>query len=879
MSRAMKDVMRDLPVGRAAATALIAVCGLLAFAISIEPLGMHSSCGNSFHFDDEHSILQNPHVRSLGNIPSFFADPGTFSGLPQARMYRPLVVTTYALNYGVNRALGLDGYQVAGYHLLNLLLHLLCAWLVWELGCLVLRDRLAALFGGLVFVAHPLMTEPVNYVSSRSSLLAAAFYLGGFWLLVRARQKRADGPTGAWTGLLSAAGLASKSIAITWPLAAGLYLVLTGQRRRWRLLLPSALVGALYLVLTRSIVGKALLEPVRSLSIQGATQIKALVYYLWKTAMPVGLSVEPQFRAATSPGDAPVALAGLLVLSLGILGVRGRRRRPLLVLGAGWYFLTLLPTLLVPLNILVSEHRLYLPLVGAALLLGRLLQGSRYRVRTVWALVLLAFVVHCGQRNRVWRDDEALWSDAVARGPGMGRSWVNLGKAYLEQGRTQEAISASRRALDIDPHQARAHYNIGTAFLHQGEPEVAAAHYTRSLEIQPDLIEAHNNLGNAYHEQGRLPQALEAYRRALAVHPQASIYHNLGKVFLDQGRPDSAAVAFGRALDLDPALRESYKGMVQACRAEERLQTALQFVHQALEQWPNDPAYWRLAGDLRAALGQEESAIRAYARAGQDPGAASLSLGDAALQRGDWARAREHYEEARHLGLDDARIHNGLGETWFGQGDAARALAAFREAARRQPRDAAAYAGIGRTYLKYGGPLEAVAALERAAELDPGHGGYRALLGDALGRSGKPDLAIAAYREAIRVAPAKAEFHHNLGLLCQRAGHLAEAEQRYRAALERDPRLAGSHYNLGNLYLDQGRRSAAAAAYEQALGLQPDHADAWLNLATVRLDLGDADRAAACYQRFLQVYPRDDALRDGVRRQLAELLPGEQPER
>ena len=111
--------MVSLPPGRFPAIALIVVLGIAAYFNSLD---------NGFHYDDEHSILENHHVRSLLNLPAFFLDPGTFSGLPQARMYRPVLLVTYALNYAVG------GYEPFGYHLVNLFLHLLNVLLGWRLA-------------------------------------------------------------------------------------------------------------------------------------------------------------------------------------------------------------------------------------------------------------------------------------------------------------------------------------------------------------------------------------------------------------------------------------------------------------------------------------------------------------------------------------------------------------------------------------------------------------------------------------------------------------------------------------------------------------------------------------------------------------------------
>ena len=76
-----------------------------------------TALGNSFHYDDAHSIVENPHIRTVRNIPAYFHTPEMFSGMEERAMYRPVVVTTLALNYW------LGGYQVWGYHVVNFLIH------------------------------------------------------------------------------------------------------------------------------------------------------------------------------------------------------------------------------------------------------------------------------------------------------------------------------------------------------------------------------------------------------------------------------------------------------------------------------------------------------------------------------------------------------------------------------------------------------------------------------------------------------------------------------------------------------------------------------------------------------------------------------------
>ena len=114
-------------------------------------LGYANSLSGSFHYDDFHSIVDNPHIRTLRNAPAFFIDPLMFSGDPDKKMYRPLVLLSYAGNYA------LGGYEVRGYHLVNILLHLGCSLLVWRLGLRLCGSGLLARCRGSAVVAQPLL--------------------------------------------------------------------------------------------------------------------------------------------------------------------------------------------------------------------------------------------------------------------------------------------------------------------------------------------------------------------------------------------------------------------------------------------------------------------------------------------------------------------------------------------------------------------------------------------------------------------------------------------------------------------------------------------------------------------------------------------------
>lgn len=857
--------------GRVGVSVLVLAAALIAYA---------NSFGNSFHYDDSHSIVDNPHVRSLASIPAYFADPGTFSAMPETRMYRPLLLVTYALNYAVGE------YEVFGYHVVNFLLHVVNALLIWELAGRLLPGARSPLVAALLFAAHPVLSEPVNYISSRSSLLAALFCLAAMLALVRA----APDPRGTRghlevTGLFLA-GLLSKSVAIVFPVLAGAWLIWeaagTGRRTAGRMSFPPAWRGAAllligpaavslaYVVATRAIIGKAMLEPVRALASHYATQIKAIPFYLATVATPVRLSVEPQFSEAPGFLDTTVVIASLGVASLVLVVAVGLRRGRVEALCAVWFLAALAPSAVVPLNVLVNDHRLYLPMAGVVLLLAHLHDRCR-RPGWIAAATLVLLVTLTLQRNRVWATEETLWANAVATGPAMSRSHMNLGRAYLEQGRYDEAIASSRRALEISPGLDRAHYNIGTAYLSQRQYEPAMASYERALEINPRFLEAVNNLGNAYKEQGLYDEAVGFYRRALELSDAGAIHHNLGSAFLAAGACDSAASYFAGALARDPDNQTAHEGLARAYLQADQLERAAAVLGEASSKWPEASAIGLLHGDVQAALGRDAEALGRYRQAGLSATSARLRLGSRARARGDWARARHQYDEGLRAEPDSGQLHNALGEALHAEGEVQEALAEYRLAAELDPKLARAYANIGLVYVQNGRPVEAAAALERAVSLDDTQHLTWSLFGRAMAQQGRRDEAMAAYERALELAPESADHWCDLAVLQHEAGAATQGERSYRAALRRAPGMARAQYGLGVTLVEQRRYEEGAVAIERALGMGHEGPEAHINLATAYLNLGRVAGAVRAYERFLDLYIRDDGLRRRVASQVASL--------
>ena len=494
-----------------------------------------NSLSNDFHYDDSHHIVENPSIREIGNLPRFFTHTEMFSGSPEKGvMYRPVLMVTYALNY---HFWGLD---VTGYHIVNNLIHSLNAVLVFLIvSTLLYRHReqkeppvldgwrtswytiIPPLFSGLLFGVHTINSQAVNYISSRSVLLVTLFYLTSFYLYIKARNE-VEGSRYKlyYIGAFIAYGLSllSKEIGITLPLMLLLYEYLFHRSDmkgyisnfiRWQSLFWSPAVG--YLIMRKVLIGKALITltwstfwdgggMARSIYSNILTQIKVTVFYYIKFfILPMGLSVDHDMAGVSigSIGD-PTLLLSLIIAAI-IIGVAVfvRRRYAIISLGIAWFFITLLPETILPLNIIVNEHRTYLPVAGLTLaagsLMGVLLGSSVWKERRVLITgVALLIIILLGTgtiiRNQIWRDGYSLWSDAVQKVPESFRAHGELGNIYFERGLMEKAEEKIKKAISLNPYFADFHYNLGAVYHKQGNLDDAIWEYKIAIRLSPWLL-------------------------------------------------------------------------------------------------------------------------------------------------------------------------------------------------------------------------------------------------------------------------------------------------------------------------------------------------------------------------------------------------------
>ena len=567
---------------------LILLLGILAYSNTFDV---------PFHFDDRESIVKNPSLRDLGN----FWPP---SGL---RWFGRL---TFALNYYTG------GLDVAGYHAVNLSIHLFTALLFYHLLFLTLntpamhrmtqgRDNggpaLRWRYGfipfcaSLLFVAHPIQTQAVTYIVQRYASLATCMYVLSLVLYVRSRNSGllpgAAAKTRSWVSygfsiLTAVLAMKTKEIALTLPLIVLLYelaffdgpLRSRLPRLLWFVLPPLIIpLSAISLDLPGQDLAAALDDSARAQTSASRldyllTQFPVIITYLRFLILPVGQSIDHNQVLRHSFFELPVLLSCAMHLTiLGAAGVLIKKARTaamphanLIAFGVLWFYITLMvESSIVPIRDVMVEHRLYLPSIGIflAAVAGFSAAASRaidklraFRI-ALGSVLLLAIVLSSATyaRNSVWRSKIALWEDAVAKNPAASRPHENLGVAYREQERYDDALREYLIARDLEPLMAENHYDLGNLYLSLGRSDDAAHEYEWAVRLKPGLPFAHFNLGVYYEGKGRLVDASREFARTAAISPGSPYAHyELGKVSLLLGDRARAKSEFEITLRLFP---------------------------------------------------------------------------------------------------------------------------------------------------------------------------------------------------------------------------------------------------------------------------------------------------------------------------------------
>ncbi len=700
--------------------------------------------GGPFVFDDTLYILDNPPIRDLSN---FIDISGT----------RYLGLLSFALNYAA------FGYDPLAFKLTNLTIHLLNAALIYSLVLLLFRTSLfaenqelstrtrhgAAFVVALLFIAHPVETQAVNYITQRFTSLAAFFYLLSIVLYLKARLTRSTGREWFFYVLsLISCLLAQKTkeIAFTLPIlilfiefafirAEGSF---KGSAVRVIPFLLSLLIIPLTLLAESGagvagsgagagisgaalVVKKAQMDELLTLSSSEYlfTQFRVIVTYLRLLVWPSGQNLlydYPHYKSLAAAGPL-LSLVFLLSIAASALYlfIRSRVSRELygpygqlVAFGVFWFFVTLgVESSVIPIKHVIFEHRLYLPSVGPFIAVGAAFSalvvylGNEKRVRLAWVVffsVLIVLALSSYKRNEIWSSELALWSDTARKSPALAEAHNNLGLAYEAEANINAAIDHYKEALSLKTNYSSAYVNLGRAYYIGGDRRAAMENYMAALSFNPEKAEAHNNLANIYMQSGELQKASIHLAEAVRLKPGSlEITYNLASLSFELKHYGRAISGFEEALRIDPDHVEASFALAQVLA---------------------------VSGETARAIAQYKKLLISFP--GHAPAHSKLAL--IYNENGDVEGAISHFAEAARIAPENHDYSFNLAWLYHSTGRVEEAISAYLSAIAADPMIAETHYNLALVYIEAGDRSAAASELNKALVILPGYPDAKNLL-------------------------------------------------------------------------------------------------------------------------------------------------------
>lgn len=769
-------------------------------------------------WDDEVTLTDNPLVKAPDGLRDIW-----FSTRPND--YWPLTYTSFWIEWR------LWGMNPAGYHVANVLLHIIGSVLLWRV---LLRLRLpGAWFAALVFAVHPVCVGSVAWISERKNTLSLVFcLLSVLWYLrFDSASRLAPHPSRIckwyWLSLFAfLLALLSKTSVVMLPFVLWLCAWwLKGCVTRKDLLrtVPFIILSlgmglaTVWFQQHRAIVFQDYqTSPLLERLVAGSW---ALWFYLYKALVPVGLTVLYP-RWTVNPHALVSYLPALAWLAL--LGTCWRFRRgwgrPLLF-ALACFSLTLLPVLGVfdmyyLVYSSVADHWQYLALIGPVTLVTGVLCGGVESLRRVRGLAMQAggalvgaglLVLLCWlswQRAGIYADAEFLWRDALKKNP---KSWVppsDLGVALVNKGRMDDAVVLFREAIQISPNEGLPYNNLGMWLFERGKVEEAIAAERECLRLKPRFTPANFNLAVALARQQKWPEAAGQYEEVLASRPDsAEAHNNLANILGRLGKTNEARFHYAEAVRLRPDFPEANYNLGEKLAAEGKMDEAVKHYRRALQLRP------------------------AYANA-------RCRLGEIALAHSRAAEAADHFSQALLEQPQLARAHFGLARSLAARGKTTEALEHFDAAIKAQPDFAEAYYGLGNLLMEAGKTNEVMSRFSAVLQSRPEMAEARYFVGMVLRQQGNARAAAEHWRRAVKSKPDWVEVLNNLAWLL--ATHPDAALRNGAEALDLAQRAvkltggrdAGLLDTLAAALAETGRFAEAAQTSSNALALATAAKDA-----------------------------------------------------
>jgi tetratricopeptide (TPR) repeat protein len=610
---------------------------ILGLILAATFLAFANTLANGFAYDDTTQILGNQDIRSFANLKTALTkevwfwrveqdkDPNKEAG-PTTPYYRPLF-TVYLMTGWF-----LFGDWAPGWHLINVLMHMLAVTFVFLILKRITGDDKVTGIATLLFALHPLRVESVAWISGITDLFMALFFLPSFYCYMRYRDSGNKNYL-AGSVLLFLFAAFSKEPAVALPIFVGAYemFIINQERPLRERLMPSLMFPALFLMMSFTYfamryhaLGFVLNDS--SFTTYTPTQVVLTIpmvvcKYIGLLLWPLNLSIFHNTPMVNSPLDLRFILPLLAVAALayGAWRVRGSRAARFAVL---WFAINLLPVLNLGAfgaDFLVQERYVYIPSIGFSLLVALALArvplerwfsiGRRATAQVaVVAIIALLMTAKTVAQNSVWKDDMTLWAHSAEVADDQPMSHFILGHKFINQQKMDKAIEELEKFNELRKDNVVVMHNLAAAHLLRYEYEYTfdrahadRAHIDRAialcnagLNLQPApslTANMYDLLGKAYSYETplkNLDRSIYFFQNALKMDPgNAVINFHLGTAYFKQQKFDAALDYLTIAEQLTSEIPDLYKIIAASYQSKGQLEEAIKYYDIYLKRIPN----------------------------------------------------------------------------------------------------------------------------------------------------------------------------------------------------------------------------------------------------------------------------------------------------
>lgn len=496
---------------------------------------------NQMFWDDNEFILHNSYIQDWSFLPKMFSENVIAGAGLGSNYYRPVLLVVFSLFWHIWQT------DRVGYHLASVFIHCLDAGLIFGLFWRLFKRRGLAIAVSLIFLLHPLQTESVSYANSLGDSLSVLWILIGLLFYERAiEEKKSSFLRVSMAATFYALAILSKETAIILPGLAFLLEMFSQNlpeiKKDWRNILarlsPLFVTAIIYVILRATILnfgGTFNLYQGHNaftdhLGVRILTFFRSYLTYVTLIFWPAVLHMERIVPFETN-WSIMVGIGGGLLLATFALVILFFRKAKEISFGLSWFLVCLAPTsnVLVPINGLIYEHWLYLPMAGASMAIScaaYILLRKIFKRETAnrIGLVCLGGTLMCLSartilRNLDWRDAVTFYRQTLTYAPKSYRMWNNYGMALADAGQLKEAEAAYGRAIQIDDSATVAHHNMGNLYFATGRLLQAESEYKKAVALQPSFLFTYLKMAELYHAMGEEEKAesvLQEYNFQLA---------------------------------------------------------------------------------------------------------------------------------------------------------------------------------------------------------------------------------------------------------------------------------------------------------------------------------------------------------------------------